>query len=467
MDLGDDNERAALRKHLGGLFTGRKVICGTGPLAGMTDWVRILADAGARRPLLVTTARGAGPVPTEDEAHVVSLRPAHYPTMTEELRDHDRMVRRLPADLVAALERYDPAGEALWWVDPFTSTEPIAGREVAGGRPSAWAALEDKVSVGRVWDAVGQPQSPHRVVAVTDRAGLDAASAELDLGAGVVWVADARDGFNGGGEFTRWVATAEERAAATAFFLLRCDRVRVMPFLEGIPCSIHGLVMPDGTAVFRPVELAILRSPDRRFVYGGQGTGWDPPPHDREQMRALVRRTGEHLRTLVGYRGAFGIDGILTTDGFRPTELNARFAGGLATLARGLDVDLFTLLQLNLSVGRDPGVGAADLEAWALPQMDARRTAQPKAVSNRRLVEESAEVGVSWDGVRLHRDEAGPLTLSLGPTAGGTFTRIRLGDAGLPPGSRIGPLNLALMAFLDEEYDAGFGPLTAPPEVRQ
>ena len=51
-----------------------------------------------------------------------------------------------------------------------------------------------------------------------------------------------------------------------------------MPFLDGVPCSIHGMVLPDGTAVFRPVEIAILRDvARRRFVYGGLSTYWDPP----------------------------------------------------------------------------------------------------------------------------------------------------------------------------------------------
>ena len=93
----------------------------------------------------------------------------------------------------------------------------------------------------------------------------------------MVWSGDARDGFNGGGDFVRRVLTDDDARAALAFFGPRCDRVRVMPFLDGVPCSIHGFVLPDGTAVLRPVELAILRGTDRRFVYGGLGTTWDPP----------------------------------------------------------------------------------------------------------------------------------------------------------------------------------------------
>ena len=50
-----------------------------------------------------------------------------------------------------------------------------------------------------------------------------------------------------------------------------------MPLSEGVPSSAHGMVLPDGTAAFRPVELAILRGAQRWFVYGGQGTTWDRP----------------------------------------------------------------------------------------------------------------------------------------------------------------------------------------------
>jgi hypothetical protein len=112
-----------------------------------------------------------------------------------------------------------------------------------------------------------------------------------------VWSGDARDGFNGGGNYVRWVVDRRDRATARAFFATRCDRVRVMPFLDGMPCSIHGLVLPDGTAALRPVEIAILRNAaDRRFVYGGLGTSWDPPAADRDEMRDAVRRVGAHLQ---------------------------------------------------------------------------------------------------------------------------------------------------------------------------
>jgi hypothetical protein len=70
-----------------------------------------------------------------------------------------------------------------------------------------------------------------------------------------------------------------------------------MPFLEGIPSSIHGIVCPGAVATFRPVEMVTLRRPgSTRLHYAGAATFWDPPDEDREVMRDLARRVGAGLR---------------------------------------------------------------------------------------------------------------------------------------------------------------------------
>ncbi len=465
MDLGDAEQHRRWLAHLGGLVAGRKVVFGVAPLAAMTEWVDLLAAAGAEKPLLLATGVGAGPVPALDAGHVVMLRAERHSSMTEEIRGHDHLVRHLPERVRRAVDEYDPDGSSLWCVGPFIDNAPIEGRGVVGGRPAAWTALEDKLVVHDVWARVGYPQSPSTAVEM-DLAQLRVVSHALDDGHGVVWSGDARDGINGGGDFVRWVRSDDEQAAAFEFFAPRCDRVRVMPFLEGVPCSIHGMVLPDGTAAFRPVELVVLRDDSRRFVYGGQGTFWDPPEVDREQMRELVRRTGEHLRDRVGYRGGFGIDGVLTKDGFRPTELNARMSAGLTSLARTVDVASFQLLQLNLSVGRDPVVSVAALEAWALPRMDANRFGKVLAIGDLRVVEEAQQISVCWDGIELRRtDDEAPLSLMVAPSPVGTFAKLDLHD-GLPRGSLVAPLNAALMRFLDTELGTRFGTVEAAPDVR-
>ncbi len=467
-DLQDPGTREEWRRHLGELLHGRRVICAVAPLAGYVDWVAMLEQVGARRPLLVASAVGAGPVPRPEQAEVVFLDVPDSTSMTEELRRLDGILRSLPGGVVRAVEAYDPDGTAVWLAGPFVASAPLLGRQVLSGRPGQWLALEDKMVADELWDSVGVPRA-ESCPAPVDVDRLREASARLDRGAGVVWAGDAREGFNGGGDYVRWVAGETELLAAFEFFSRHCSRVRVMPFLEGVPCSIHGLVLPDGTAALRPVELAILRGRAhgrRRFVYGGLGTTWVPPEEDRAQMRELARRTGERLRELVDYRGAFGIDGILTADGFRPTELNSRMSAGAVALGRAVDPCLLDLLQHNLLAGRHPGVTVDDFESWVVPAMDAARFARPVAVSPRRVAREPWDAHVTWDGTSLVRSsEPTGWSVSAGPSAVGTFCRLVTPQQATPP-VRVAELNVALMRFVDEELDTGFGEVAAAPDVR-
>ena len=50
---------------------------------------------------------------------------------------------------------------------------------------------------------------------------------------GTVWVGDNREGWHGGAKMLRWVRSRSEGRAAQLFLAEHCDRVRVMPFLEG------------------------------------------------------------------------------------------------------------------------------------------------------------------------------------------------------------------------------------------
>ena len=350
--------RAELRERLAGLYAGRPVVLAPGAAAGWASWVERLDRLGCRTLVLDP------PVP----ATVLA---------TDAFRLHDRLVRDLPPDAVAAIERFDPDGRGLFRTSPFvTSDEPVLGRPVTGGRPRAFLALEDKLRADAVWAAAGVEAAPYRVVPLEEDA-LAAATRELAGALGAVW---SGEGFTGGGDYVRWVLDRDDRVRARAFFAPRSERVRVMPFLDGVPCSIHGFVLPGGTAVLRPVEIAVLRDrAARTFAYAGLGTGWDPAPDDREQLREIARRVGEHLRAAHGYRGAFGVDGVLTADGFRPTELNPRMSAG-CTLLTGVDPDFFQLLQANLLVGVDAGVTVADVEGY-LPDMDAER----RSTTDRRL----------------------------------------------------------------------------------
>lgn len=463
MDLTDPTVRAAVTARLSTLYAGRRVVLCPMVLAGATPTVRWLNQLGCAV-LVLTTVRGAGEVPRPDECQIVEVPQPAAGSVSEELRALDGLAHHLPAVVVDAVEAFDPERRAVWRAGPFvTSDQPILGRPVLSGRPAAYLALEDKVLAEWVWAACGVPTAPHRVLPV-DQDALAAATTQIAGPLGAVWSGDARDGFNGGGDYVRWVRDDHDAAAALAFFAPRCDRVRVMPFLDGVPCSIHGIVLPDGTAAMRPVEIAMLRDTgSRRLVYGGLSSWWDPPADDREEMRTIAKRVGAHLARAHDYRGAFGIDGVLTVDGFRPTELNTRFSAGLTAVA-GADPIFFQLLQDHLLAGLPTGLTVADLESL-VPLADAERSGSAVAIGTAPLGV-TEEFPVTWDGTTLTRAEQDTGSdLRIGDTASGFFSQIKP-CALLAPGDRLAPLNVALMAFLNREYDAGFPPVSAAPDVR-
>ena len=168
-----------------------------------------------------------------------------------------------------------------------------------------------------------------------------------------------------------WVADDESADRAEQALAPICDRVRVMPFLDGVPCSVHGIVLPDGVVALRPVEMVVLRS-GTRFVYAGCATFWDPPSIVREQMRGIVRRVGARLAAEVGFRGTFTVDGVVTGDGFWPTELNPRFGAGIMTIARASGLPILMLNNLIVG-GKALGRSAAEIEAELLLAADEHR----------------------------------------------------------------------------------------------
>src|SRR4029077_19034645 len=127
-------------------------------------------------------------------------------------------------------------------------------RPAYGPRRAEWVALEDKTVGDALFDAAEARRPASRRVPGSV-GSLRAVADALDQGAGTVWAGDAREGFNGGGTYVRWVHGDDDGAGAARFFTAHCDAVRVAPFVDGLSCSVHGFATDDGVAVFRPVEL--------------------------------------------------------------------------------------------------------------------------------------------------------------------------------------------------------------------
>ncbi|MDP9452002.1 MAG: hypothetical protein M3P97_01135 [Actinomycetota bacterium] len=182
------------------------------------------------------------------------------PDLVTANRRQEALLAAPPPEVAEELDRYDPDGRALVLVAPFLATARVGDRMVYGARRPEWVALEDKARDHLLLDAAGVAH-PDFLLAPPERDVLTGAAARLDRGEGTVWAGDAREGVNGAGEHVRWIREAhgDDTHEAVTFFRAGCERVRIAPFVEGLPCSIHGLVTDDGVAVFRPVELVMLR----------------------------------------------------------------------------------------------------------------------------------------------------------------------------------------------------------------
>src|SRR6478735_7929004 len=416
---------------------GRPVIVTGQVAAGCTPTVERLRRLGARGTFVLDThGPGTGAQP-EGGGHSLALDASGL-SLDESIHQGQAALRRLPDEAVAALDEFDPEHTALVIGDFLTEASALGDRPFVAHRRPEWVALDDKTVIDGFWDRAGIERAPSAVVPADSVADV---WDDIDRGDGVVLAVDATHGWTGGAEGTRPIRRRAELADHWAG-----RRVRVTPFLEGVPCSVHGIVFADHVAVFRPVELIVLRRGDE-FFYAGCSSIWDPPPAAREQMRTTARRAGEQLRSEVDYRGAFTVDGVLTADGFLPTELNPRNGAGLATMSRALDLPLQLLLD-TLVGGIELEWRAPELEAGLLDHFDAHRAGGTwkmigQAVAPQELV---------------HGDDRG----IVGPAVAGSFVRMPMER---PTGTFLAPHAAAFWQWADGRLGLGIGPLTTAQEL--
>lgn len=308
---------------------------------------------------------GTGDTPTEADGEWFALDAPGSGDMVEAIHAGLKLLGNLPQQVKDALNQYDSDHTAMV-VGTFLHEQPaVAGRKSLAYRKPEWLALDDKTVIDKVWDKIGVVREPSEVV--VSRNEILEATQRLNKGDGVVWSGDSCDGVSGGGVGVRWVRSEADIDSALEYYKKHCDKLRVMSFLEGIPCSIHGMVFPDYIAAFRPVEMVTLRRIDsNEFFYAGTATYWDPAPSDREAMRSIAKRVGDALRDMVDYRGIFTVDGVLTKDGFRPTELNTRSGAGIKPILAGMSDLPLELIDRALVAGSTLDYKPRELESFVV-----------------------------------------------------------------------------------------------------
>jgi len=237
-----------VRERLRPMLVGRPVVLAAGTLASFTRIVPLVTDLSGRRPFLLAEGVGTGPLPAEGDVITHLLPDTGATDMMSAVRASIACLADPPADAIAALDEWDPDRRAVVLAGSLVTAREIAGRPVLDGRPREWETLEDKTTVDALWDDVGVRRAPSRVVRTSYDELVGAARDVTSTGGSTVWSGDVREGLNDGSEYVRWVRTEQDALAAADFFGTHCDTARVMPFLDGIPCSVHGVVMPDGVA---------------------------------------------------------------------------------------------------------------------------------------------------------------------------------------------------------------------------
>jgi hypothetical protein len=445
-----------------GIIAGGKWICAHEVGVGATRLAKRVVESGGEA-LAIGARRGAGDLAEDIEYIDLEIGPSA--SMLEGIRDGMTALANLPERAIEAVNAFDPDGTARVILPDFGSHSRVTDRRAFGARRPEWSALEDKIRIVAFWDAAGVPRAPCEIVPVAWD-DVWRAARSLDWGSGTVWVADNRQGWHGGAEGLRWVRSeAQGREAQTELSAI-ADCVRVMPFLEGIPCSIHGIVFPDTVLTLRPVELIVLRMPGKtRLHYAQAGTFWEPGDAVCDEMRSVAARVGRHLRESVAYRGAFTVDGVLTRDGFRPTELNPRLGGAFALLTRGLENVWPYFIHLAVAEGLEIDWRPADLEALILEHSSAHPMAGGMANITRVVDESSTFHVVNEDGEWKLGEEPGDATVTIGPGATGGILFLRLNPETTPVGPPSAPRVAEVLRFLDGHLELGLGELEAAEAV--
>lgn len=105
----------------------------------------------------------------------------------------------------------------------------------------------------------------------------------------------------------------------------------------GGDCSVAGLYCAlENRVILLGVTRQMVGAPSGPFAYRGSIGPLKLEPHVLAGMQAI----GSVLGETIGFRGLFGVDGILTTTGFVPVEINPRYPASAEVVERATGMSM-------------------------------------------------------------------------------------------------------------------------------
>ncbi|GAB4054890.1 hypothetical protein [Catellatospora paridis] len=357
--------------------------------------------------------------------------------------------------LARAADSHDPLGNAFV-ITPDPLDPPHVGRRRhIGARRRHWRAFEDKSLVDALWDVMSIPRPPSISTSmVTD---LQALSGLLGISTGVVCGLQQVGAAPTGGAQGIWWWHAQPPPSLTAHPLTGY-RARLMPLMHGTAVRLHGMVLSEDVVAFPPMEVITLPRPGHgTFLPCGSAATLGPMP----ELSALTRRIGDRLRETLAYRGAFSVDGILTDDGFLPTDLNTRLTSAMEAAPAALRVQL---QAANVLTREGADLDGNALMAMAEQAFDRGYVHTLYGASTVVAAPPGASIGVRWTATGLAEVPVANADgrLDLAPSLRGWTLTARLRSDRLPGGRPLGAHAVKVFRYADARFGTDFGELIPP-----
>ncbi len=231
------------------------------------------------------------------------------------------------------LREYDPGHRAMVIGPAWLKGKELLGRKVIGYRPDQWTEFEfDKIGVDRFFDSVGVPRA-NSLVVETKHFDFQDCWRRYDQGKGIVLVGEGK--FTGGSGL---LFVKNRNSVTVVHGWLRnksISKLKVVSNLSGPAFCSHGFVLNDSCVTTQPYEsISLEKCVEGEIEWVGSSSALVVREDVCNRIHRFTEQVGSQLRQTLNYRGSFSLDGVLTPDGPKFTEINTRMgaSGHMASM---------------------------------------------------------------------------------------------------------------------------------------